>query len=90
MIVVATYDVPDKGRRFRLHKLLTGYGIPVQRSVFECDISPRQLDALSERVKRLLEDDDDLRLYSLCERCHAAAMHHGQGPTGVQPDFLVL
>lgn len=91
MIVVVTYDVPDTPRRTRLHKLLKGYGVAVQRSVFECDLAPAQLGTLLQRARRLIEPDaDDLRVYPLCARCHGALTHLGPGPTGDQPPLLVL
>jgi CRISPR-associated protein Cas2 len=91
MIVVVSYDVPDTPRRTRLHKLLKGYGVAVQRSVFECDVGPAQLAALLQRARRLIEaDDDDLRIYPLCARCHDAVTHVGPGPSGEQPPLLVL
>lgn len=91
MIVVLTYDIPDNRRRGRLFTLLKGYGVAVQRSVFECELAQAQLAQLLARARRLLEPDvDDLRAYPLCSRCHAAVTHVGDGPTGEQPRLLVL
>ncbi|HWE62427.1 MAG TPA: CRISPR-associated endonuclease Cas2, partial [Chloroflexota bacterium] len=91
MIVVVSYDVPENRRRLRLHSLLKGYGVAVQRSVFECDLAAPQLAHLLQRARRLIEPaDDDLRLYPLCEHCHVARTHLGPGPSGEQPPLLVL
>lgn len=91
MIAVVTYDIPDNKRRHQLHRLLEGYGVAVQRSVFECDLSPNRIAALMGRMDRLIEPDaDSLALYALCERCHAAILRRGAGPTGEQPPLLVL
>jgi CRISPR-associated protein Cas2 len=90
-IVVVSYDVPDNRRRTRLHRLLEGYGVAVQRSVFECAIAPEQLGRLLARARATIEpEEDDLRLYSLCPRCHAATTRLGPGPTGEQPPLLVV
>jgi CRISPR-associated protein Cas2 len=91
MLTVVTYDVPDNRRRQRLHALLEGYGIAVQRSVFECDLQPAALARLVERAARLIDvAEDDVRAYPLCARCHAARTHAGPGPTGEQQRYLLL
>jgi len=91
MMVLVTYDIPDDRRRGQVHKLLKGYGIAVQRSVFECDLARGQIDLLLKRTGRLIVPvDDDFRLYPLCARCHGAGVHLGAGPTGEQPTLLVL
>lgn len=91
MIVLVSYDIPDDRRRGQVHKLLKGYGVAVQRSVFECDLSGGQVDLLIRRAGRLIEPgDDDFRLYPLCARCYGAGVHVGTGPTGEQPSWLVL
>jgi CRISPR-associated protein Cas2 len=91
MMVVVTYDVQDNNLRGRVHKLLKGYGVPVQRSVFECDLRPGQLESLLARAGRLLDGtDDDLRVYPLCSRCWIACTHVGPGPSGEQPQLMVL
>lgn len=91
MIVVVTYDVQDNTRRTRLFKLLKGYGVAVQRSVFECDLAGAQLAQMLDRGMRLIDPGaDDLRAYPLCERCRHATTHLGPGPSGEQPQLLVL
>jgi CRISPR-associated protein Cas2 len=48
MLVIVCYDISDDSKRTRLYKWLQGYGTPVQRSVFECDLRANELD----RVRR--------------------------------------
>ena len=50
--LLVTYDIADDRRRNRLHRLLRGFGEPLQRSVFICwvDHSRRQ------RLESLLAD----------------------------------
>lgn len=68
-LVVVAYDIPHDRRRARLHTLLLGYGEPVQRSVFECDLDDAALRALRRRIRRLLREGDSVRLYWLCAAC---------------------
>ena len=38
---VVSYDISNQKERSRVSKTLTGYGFRVQKSVFECLLSPR-------------------------------------------------
>lgn len=39
---VVAYDISDDKRRLRLHRLLRGFGEPVQKSVFVCQLDGRR------------------------------------------------
>lgn len=53
-----------------MHKKLKSFGTPVQFSVFECILSPKNLEKLKKTVKREIKQDEDLvRYYFLCEAC---------------------
>lgn len=70
MLVIVTYDIKDDKRRSRIYKTLLNYGIPVQLSVFECNLTPKELNNLEVILKKLiLLNVDDIRFYSLCESC---------------------
>lgn len=70
MYIVVCYDISSHRRRARLHELLLGYGHPVQRSVFECRLSRRQLRQLQAQARRLARGDrDSIRYYQMCRQC---------------------
>lgn len=71
MFILVTYDIPDNKRRQKVAKLLLDYGGQrVQRSVFECYITARNLEQLQVRVKRVHnEEEDSIRFYFLCDNC---------------------
>ena len=70
MLVIITYDIRDDKRRTRLHKTLLNYGIPVQLSVFECNLTAKELNNLEILLRKIiLVNVDDIRFYSLCESC---------------------
>lgn len=74
MLWVAAYDIPDNRRRTKLHRLMQAYGLPVQRSVFECYLESAERADLTRKAKALLDPrEDDLRLYAVCETCRRAA-----------------
>jgi hypothetical protein len=47
------YDVSSHKARRRIVKLLTGYGVRLQRSVFACDLTRAQECELLDRLRRL-------------------------------------
>ena len=70
MYFVVCYDITDNRRRTRLHELLLGYGTPVQRSVFECELASPQFGTLRTGAKRCASQrGDTIRYYQMCGRC---------------------
>jgi len=70
MFVLVSYDICDPKRLPKVAKLLEGYGVRVQYSVFECILTERQLNELQRRLKRLIRTEtDSVRFYRLCETC---------------------
>jgi CRISPR-associated protein Cas2 len=68
--VVVAYDIPDDRRRVRLHKVLLGYGTPVQYSVFECLVDRDELARMKRAVRRAIRPRlDHVRYYFLCGAC---------------------
>ena len=66
MYWVVSYDIPDNKRRTKVAKILEGYGQRAQYSVFECEIDAEQCAQLEERLKRVIEaQEDDVRFYPL-------------------------
>jgi CRISPR-associated protein Cas2 len=69
MLVVIACDIPSDRRRARMHALLSGYGEPVQRRVFECDLEDAALRKLRARLGRMIRRADSVRLYPRCAAC---------------------
>jgi len=60
------YDIRDPRRLSRVYKLLKGIGLHIQYSVFHCSLSWPDLLELKEKLKELIdENDDDIRIYPL-------------------------
>lgn len=82
-LYVVSYDIPDDRRRTRVHSALTGYGTWVQYSVFECFLDRKQRMKLEARLlKEIHQKEDTVRIYGLCEACHAKVevLGHGDVP----------
>jgi CRISPR-associated endonuclease Cas2 len=56
---IVTYDTPSDARRARLHRLLSGFGVRVQWSVFECVLADGELRRLRRLIDRTAEPDLD-------------------------------
>ena len=85
MFVVACYDVTDDRLRSRVAALFEEAGMRVQKSVFECLLSERELHELTNRPALILADGDQARFYQLCAKCVAKARQHGGPPLYSEP-----
>lgn len=91
MPLVLVYDIPDDKRRDRLRKTLLGFGTPVQYSVFECDLTPRQVQRMRKAVLEVIElPEDNVRYYQLCRGCLVnVEVFGGQPVTRRNPVYVV-
>ncbi len=71
------YDIQTQWVRYRIDKLLSGYGERVQYSVFECSLSDAHLVRLRTEIRQWLEDGDKVNYYRLCEHCLRRRLTHG-------------
>lgn len=56
---VVSYDVSEPKRLRRVHKLMKGYGIPLQYSVFQCDLSQSERILLIEALMPTINHRED-------------------------------
>jgi CRISPR-associated protein Cas2 len=69
-LIVVAYDVANDRRRVRLHQALLEFGLPVQESIFECQLTPAGLERLRRAIRRIVRPrQDNVRLYHLCAPC---------------------
>ncbi len=89
--IVVSYDVVHNLRRARLAKYLKGYLERVQKSVFEGEIADRMLEKLTQGIaKEINQEEDTVRIYTLCERCISGVEIIGTGVFIERPDEDVL
>lgn len=70
MWVVVCYDIPDDRRRLKAARVCLGFGMRVQRSVFEAELTPAQLGRLKAKLLRVIDrEQDSVRIYKLCADC---------------------
>ena len=65
IFLIVSYDISDNKRRKRVSDILEGYGMRVNRSLFECLIkNAKALDALKkELIKEIDPKNDSVRFY---------------------------
>ena len=66
---LVSYDIRDRARYRRTHRVIKGYGEAVQYSVFRCKLSRPQLAGLRWELARTLDGEDRLLIVGLCGNC---------------------
>jgi len=97
MLVLITYDVcvtSDGGqKRLRnIAKTCLDYGMRVQNSVFECEVTPAQFVTLKNELITIFDQEEDsLRFYMLGKKGRQKVEHLGAKPTvDITSDPLIL
>ena len=88
---VISYDITENRSRYRVMKLLKGCGFHVQKSVFECILSEKQLTTLLKKLTRYVDEEtDSIRVYRLCGECEKQAQVIGRGEVSEDPLVEVI
>lgn len=83
MFILITYDIvtesPGGPQRLRnVSRVCKDYGQRVQNSVFECLMTPAQLVELREKIKEIIDfDQDSVRIYKLGNNLETRVEHMG-------------
>ena len=79
MRYLISYDIVDTKRRTKVSNTLMNYGVRVQYSVFECNISRDQKKELQKKIKKIIRADEDIvSLYFQCNDCYMKKEHLGK------------
>ncbi len=88
---VISYDVVDNKKRYKIAKLLEGKGSRVQKSVFECYLTDKEVIKLhKEMMKKINPETDSIRIYLLCKRCKSAISILGNGVPQELSEYDIL
>ncbi len=90
MKVVVSYDISDDKRRNRVRMELYNWGVRVQYSVFECNLSPKQIERMEKRLKRIIKEGDSLRIYVLCNDCINRIRTYGPVPVIMEDEDVIF
>ena len=62
------YDIRDEHRLPKVAKVLSEYGVRVQKSVFELEGNDKSIKRIRYRVKKAIKEDEDFIVYfNICE-----------------------
>lgn len=87
-----TYDVVNNRRRTQLAKRLEAWGDRMQYSVFECELSPKELLTLQTEIAPYIDpNEDSLRYYPICTPCLNRSQHSGRAsPPGASRSYYLI
>lgn len=68
---IISYDITSNILRRRIAKELENYGVRVQYSVFECDLTKSRYKELYAKLIHLMDgcEEGSIRFYDICEKC---------------------
>jgi len=80
MIYMVCYDISDDKRLKKIAKILENYGLRVQKSFFQCDMSKDEIEILKNKLLKVIKQKkDSLFIYPLCADCSQRAIKDGTG-----------
>ena len=69
--ILIIYDIINDKKRNRMAKFLESYGIRVQKSAFEVNLTKKRCDIMLERATKMIDlETDSLRVYLLPNKAH--------------------
>lgn len=74
---LAMYDIREDERLRRVHDILSGWGKPLQYSVFYARLTRREVERVKFELAEVVEEEDRLAFVRLCQNC--ASRVHVQG-----------
>jgi len=74
------YDVQTQWVRYRVDKVLSGYGERVQKRVFECRLTDSQLVKIRVLLNDYLKPGDKVNYYRFCDHCVRRRLTQGEMP----------
>jgi CRISPR-associated protein Cas2 len=91
MEYLTVYDIADPRRLQRVARRMAGFGIRVQKSVFECDLSESALQAMRTSVEEVMDiREDSVRIYPLLANARAKQQILGTGEVVEFPPAYIL
>lgn len=91
MFYLICYDIVKDSRRNKTAHLLEGYGMRVQKSVFECVLNEKQLELLERKLKRYIKaEEDQVRFYPMSAHTRRKVVILGLQPNQQVDDAVFI
>lgn len=84
------YDISNHKIRRMVSNHLLDHGLRVQYSVFECRLTKKQRQQLRKTLQALIEENDKIRWYPLCNWCEADIQWQGAGQAVETDEYHLL
>ena len=80
MHYVMAYDIERDRRRAKVMNTLKDFGLRVQYSVFECELTAARAAELRDQLRGLIDRrTDKVHIYPLCDACYFRSESLGKG-----------
>ncbi|MCL5022278.1 MAG: CRISPR-associated endonuclease Cas2 [Nitrospirae bacterium] len=90
MFYIVSYDIPNDRKRNRVSKAMLNYGARVQYSVFECIIDDKLLEKMTAKLRKIISDEDSVRIYALCAKCEKVVTVLGRGEVTKDENVFII
>jgi CRISPR-associated protein Cas2 len=89
---LVSYDIRDPKRWRRAYRILRGYGVRIQYSVFRVHGTAQKIAKLRWELQRVLDPEDALLVLRFCPSCaqQAAAVHEERQWSVDETSFKIL
>ena len=87
--VVICYDIACDRRRYRVARILLGYGERVLESVFECRIDQKTLAELQARLAKIVTDEDKIGYWQICGHDFTDRFNQGRQVFEPEADYFI-
>ncbi len=86
--VLIIYDITEDKPRIKLSKLLSSYGVRVQKSAFEASLNKKQYEKLIFELDRYVGREDSIRVYKLYE--DSEVITYGKADEAIFDDVIIV
>ena len=79
-VYLIAYDIRHPARLRKLAKIAQDYGIRMQKSIFEAELLPSELQSMKHRMKSIINPTEDgIKIFRLCQACESKRTGAGLG-----------
>ncbi len=80
MVYMICYDIAHPKRLRKTARILEDFGLRVQKSFFQCEISAQGMEKLKTAILKVIDQKKDyLYIYPLCRACTEKPLTDGPG-----------
>ena len=90
-LVLITYDISNPKRLRKVAKVLESYGERLQKSVFECGLTPASLKSVIFKLEKLIDpEEDSLLIQPIHQHSRGNIRWQGKPPSASTEPFWIF